>query len=249
MVQTFAGKLVKPDRDGTDVDEEEISDADNGKDVEEVRVSVISSTPTAKDKRSPKETPLSSKKVGVKGRRNERRKRQKAIKKKALRIMTRTNQIMERTDTISVFKAKCSTSQSSLDSVNRAFGILKRKYQTLKGLMSQSKSNLVKETRQDQLSVVKDSNNKDIVLGQGRFGVCKLMSLSVSGESAKVAVKHHTKLTAKEAFVDEACLLSGISHEAFPFVFGVVFGELHNLLVSEVCGITEGIEHKFIYHL
>ena len=36
----------------------------NGKDVEEVRVSMlISSTPRAKDKRSPKETPLSSKKV------------------------------------------------------------------------------------------------------------------------------------------------------------------------------------------
>ena len=47
--------------------------------------------------------------------------------------------------------------------------------------MSQSKSNLVKEMRQDQLSV-RDSNNNDIVLGQGRFVVCKLMSLSVSVE-------------------------------------------------------------------
>lgn len=119
-------------------------------------------------------------------------KRQKAIKKKA-RIMTRKNKIMEMTDTISDLKVKCSTSQSSLDSANRAFGILKRKYQTLKELMSQSKSNLVKEIRQDQLSVVKDSNNNDIVLGQGRFGVCKLMSLSVSGESVKVAVKHYTE--------------------------------------------------------
>ena len=45
--------------------------------------------------------------------------------------------------------------------------------------MSQSKSNLVKEIRQDQLSFARDSNNNDIVLGQGRFGVCKLMSLSV----------------------------------------------------------------------
>ena len=87
---------------------------------------------------------------------------------------------MEKTDTISDLHAKCNTSQSSLDSANRAFGILKRKYQTLKELMSQSKSNLVKEIRQDQLSV-RDSNN-DIVLGQGRFGVCKPMSLSASGE-------------------------------------------------------------------
>lgn len=159
--------------------------------------------------------------------------------------MTRTNKIMEMTDTISDVKAKCSTSQSCLDSANRAFGNLKRKYQTLKELMSQSKSNLVKEIRQDQLSVVNDSNNNDIVLSQGRFGVCKLMSLSVSGESVKVAVKHYPELTPREAVVDEACLLSRISHEAFPFVFGVVFGELHILLVLEVCGITEGIEHSF----
>ena len=93
---------------------------------------------------------------------------------------------MEKTDTISDLNAKCSISQSSLDSANRAFGILKRKYQTLKELMSQSKSNLVKEIRQDQRSVVRDSNNNDIVLGQGRIGVCKLMSLSVSGELLKL---------------------------------------------------------------
>ena len=52
-------------------------------------------------------------------------------------------------------------------------------YKTLKELMSQRESNVAKEIRQDQLSVVKDSNNNDIVLGQGSFGVCKLMSLSV----------------------------------------------------------------------
>ena len=115
--------------------------------------------------------------------------------------MTGTNKIMEMTETISDLKAKCSTSQSSLDLENRAFGILKQKYKTLKELMSQSESNLAKEIRQDQLSVtvVRDSNNSDIVLGQGRFGFCKLMSLSVSGESVKVAVKHHTELTSKEA--------------------------------------------------
>ena len=86
--------------------------------------------------------------------------------------------VKEKTDTISDLNAKFSTSQSSLGSANRAFGILKRKHETLKELMSQSKSNLVKEMRQDQLSVVRDSNNSDIVLGQGRFGVCKLMSLT-----------------------------------------------------------------------
>ena len=53
----------------------------------------------------------------------------KRYQKKA-RIMTGTNKIMAMTDTISDPKAKCSTSQSSLGSENRAFGILKRKYKT-----------------------------------------------------------------------------------------------------------------------
>ena len=36
----------------------------------------------------------------------------------------------------------------------------------------------------------------------------------------------------------------------FPFVFDVVFEELHNMLVLEVCGITctEGIEHSCTIH-
>jgi len=78
-----------------------------------------------------------------------------------------------------------------LDSSNKAIRILKRKHQTLKELTSKRKANLVKEIRQDQLLVVKDSRNNEIVLGQGRFGICKLMSLSVSGESVKLAVKHY----------------------------------------------------------
>ena len=104
--------------------------------------------------------------------------------------------------------------------------------------MSQSKSNLVKEMRQDQLSVVRDNNNNDIVIGQGRFGVCKLAHVFISQWGVvKVAGKHYTELTPKETVADDACLLSCISYEVFPFVFGVNFGELHNLLVLEVCGI------------
>lgn len=63
-------------------------------------------------------------------------------------------------------------------------------------------------------------------------------------------IKHYmcTELTTKEAVFDEACLLSLISHKAFPFVFGVVFGELNKKLVFEVCGITEGMEHSFTIH-
>ena len=101
--------------------------------------------------------------------------RRKLSKRKQGSWLEQINKVKEKTDTISDLNAKCSAVKlSALDSANRAFGILKRKHQTLKELMSQSKSNLVKEIRQDQLSVVRDSNNNDIVLDQGRFGVCKL---------------------------------------------------------------------------
>ena len=150
--------------------------------------------------------------------------------------------MMEMANTISDLKAKCSASQSSFNFASKEIGILKHKNKTLKELMALSKSALVKEIRhEDQLCPVKDSHNNDIVLGQGRFSTCKLVSLSVSGESVRVAVKQYTESTSKEAVVDEAYLLSRISHKTFPFVFGVVFGELHNSLVLEVCGITEGL--------
>ena len=54
--------------------------------------------------------------------------------------------------------------------------------------MSHRKLKVVKEIRQDQLVVMKHSHNNDIILGQGKFDVLKLMSLSLSGESVNVAV-------------------------------------------------------------
>ena len=114
-------------------------------------------------------------------------------------------------------------------------------------LMALSKSALVKEIRQDQLCPVKDSHNNDIVLGQGRFSTCKLVSLSVSGESVRVAVKQYTESTSKEAVVDEAYLLSRISHKTFPFVFGVLFGELHNSLGIRGLWNYRG-DKKFTYY-
>ena len=40
--------------------------------------------------------------------------------------MARTNQLIEMTDTINDLKAKCSASQNSLNSTNKAVGILKQ---------------------------------------------------------------------------------------------------------------------------
>ena len=54
--------------------------------------------------------------------------------------------------------------------------------------MSHRKLKVVKEIRQDQLVVMKHSHNNDIILGQRKFDVFKLMSLSLSGESVNVAV-------------------------------------------------------------
>ena len=53
--------------------------------------------------------------------------------------------------------------------------------------MSNRKLKVVKEMRQHQLVVMKDSYNNDIILGRGKFDVFKLMSLSLSGESVNVA--------------------------------------------------------------
>ena len=57
-------------------------------------------------------------------------------------------------------------------------GIFKHKYRTLKELLvSHSKLKVIKEIRQDQLVVLKDSHNNDDILGQGRFEVFKLNCL------------------------------------------------------------------------
>ena len=54
--------------------------------------------------------------------------------------------------------------------------------------MSHRKLKVVKEIRQDQLVVMKHSHKNDVILGQGKFDVFKLMSLSLSGESVNVAI-------------------------------------------------------------
>ena len=111
--------------------------------------------------------------------------------------MIRTDQMMKITDTINDLKAKCIDIQSSLQSTNKAFQILRHRYQTLRDFMSQRKLDIVKEFRDDPLWVVGDSHRNEIVLGQGRFGVCKLtcMSFSVSGKSLEVAIKYYTEST------------------------------------------------------
>ena len=117
-------------------------------------------------------------------------KRQKTIKKKANLIM-KTDHLLEMTERISDLKTKSSASQSTLDSnpCNKAMRILKHKFQTQKELLvSHRKLKVVKEIRQDQLVVMEHSHNNDIILGQGKFDVFKLMSLSLSGESVNVAV-------------------------------------------------------------
>ena len=169
--------------------------------------------------------------------RKERRKRQRSLKKKS-RLIVRQKTMTEMIATINEMKGQCSASQSAVNSSQKNVKLLERKIQTLKEKYAM-KSNFVREVKEDQLSVVKDSHDNEIVLGQGRFGICKLMSLAVSGESVRVAVKHYNQLTSKEAVVQEASLLAQISHPAFPFVFGVVLGETHNMLVLEVCGVSE----------
>ena len=89
-------------------------------------------------------------KLGVKRRRYERCKRPKIFKKK-VRFMIRTDQMMKITDTINDLKAKCIDIQSSFRSTNKAFHILRHRYQTLRDFISQRKLDIVKEFRDDPL--------------------------------------------------------------------------------------------------
>ena len=82
-------------------------------------------------------------KLGVKRRRYERCKRPKIFKKKE-RFMIRTDQMMKITDTINDLKAMCRDIQSSLQSTNKAF-------QILRDFISQSKLDIVKEFRDNPL--------------------------------------------------------------------------------------------------
>ena len=89
-------------------------------------------------------------KLGVKRRRYERYKRPKIFQKK-VRFMIRTDQMMKITDTINDLKAMCRDIQSSLQSTNKTFQILRHRYQTLRDFMSQRKLDIVKEFRDDPL--------------------------------------------------------------------------------------------------
>ena len=73
---------------------------------------------------------------------------QRTIKKKAS-LIAKTNHLLEMTERISDLKTKCGASQSTFDSSNKAMGILKHKYQTLKELLvPDRKLKVVKERRQ-----------------------------------------------------------------------------------------------------
>ena len=65
--------------------------------------------------------------------------------------MIRTDQMMKITDTINDLKAMCRDIQSSLQSTNKTFQILRHRYQTLRDFMSQSKLDIVKEFRDNPL--------------------------------------------------------------------------------------------------
>ena len=145
-------------------------------------------------------------------------KRQRTIKKKA-NLIAKTNHLLEMTERISDLKTKCGASQSTFDSSNKAMGILKHKYRTLKELLvSHRKLKVVKEIGHDQLLVMKDSHNSDIILGQGRFDV---VFVTISGESVNVTVilnYHQKKLLLMKPIFYRAFV---IRH--FPLFFGVCF--------------------------
>jgi hypothetical protein len=81
---------------------------------------------------------------------------------------------------------------------------------TITNITSTVQNRYIKTTRTDQLCpVINDEGEEAVILGKGCFGVCKLMSLHVSGECALV------------------------------FVFGVALDIDPKLLIMEFCGLTD----------
>jgi archaellum component FlaC len=192
--------------------------------------------------------------LSEKKRRRDRRKRQKAIKK-TIKQDIRRHKFSDLNNVIRKLKAENSAIQSTCETANENLNILRNKYDKLKHELSNVKSDklavkskLVKSIRADQLSSVKDQNDNDIILGKGKFGICKLMNAEISGETVIVAVKQYYKAVLKEIVIEEAFLLTRLSHIAFPFVFGVALVDSCYMLVLEFCAVSEGHKHSLTIH-
>jgi serine/threonine protein kinase len=105
--------------------------------------------------------------------------------------------------------------------------------------LNNKKSKNIKTIRTDQLSPVINDDGEAVILGKGCFGVCKLMRLHVSGESVLVAAKTYDSFVKDREIIHEMSILTQISHECFPFVFGVALDIDPKLLIMEFCGLTD----------
>jgi len=57
-------------------------------------------------------------------------------------------------------------------------------------------------------------------------------------------VKEYNKSVSKQDVIEEASLLTQLSHPVFPFIFGVVFDSTCYKLVLEFCGVSEGKKYS-----
>lgn len=153
--------------------------------------------------------------------------------------------------TLSELSARNSASEKACQTANENLKMVSAKCEKLKRMLCNArneneatKSKLVKEIRNDQLVTVKDKSDAEIILGRGKFGKCKLMKMSVSGESILVAAKQYCNTVKREHVIQEAILLSQLSHPVFPFVFGAVFSDSSYMLILEFCGVSEGKMHS-----
>ena len=112
------------------------------------------------------------------------------------------------------------------------------KYKSIeKNLKEQQFTNL-KKIRKEQLEKVIDCNGKEVVLGAGRFGICRYMKFKVGTDTVGVAVKEYYQETCKDIAVREASLLQQFNHKCFPFFLGCMFEGLP-VLVLELCNYFE----------
>jgi len=145
-------------------------------------------------------------------------------------------------------KMQCATANAKMKHIDSKYEKLKAFTKKLMTEHQEVKCKFVKTIRPNQLTAVKRIDGSDVILGQGRFGTCKLMIMGVSGDKVMVAVKEYCSNVQKQQVIEEAALLNQLSHPAFPFVFGVVFETSVYKLVLEFLGFSEGERYSLCIH-
>lgn len=86
---------------------------------------------------------------------------------------------------------------------------------------------------------ISPEQGSEVILGEGKFGICKLKQFTASGSRCYVAAKEYVFANTRlKDIIYEVQIVQQLSHQCFPFVFGIC---THNNLqiVFELCSSPE----------